>query len=64
LEGELSKVLGYLLIFAATTGVLSASITAVPEIGPAGAIGAIAMLSGGLLILRARRKRQSPRLEV
>jgi hypothetical protein len=49
--------LGQFLIVAGTSGVLSAGSFAVPEIGPAGAVGAIVMLSGGLLILRSRRKR-------
>jgi uncharacterized membrane protein HdeD (DUF308 family) len=52
------RVVGILLLLAGTVGVASAGITfQAPEIDATSAVGALALLSGGLLILNSRRKK-------
>jgi len=51
----MAKYIGLTLILIATAGSAFAS-TTVPEIDPASGISALALLSGALLMLRARRK--------
>jgi len=54
----MSKYAGLALLLIGTAGMAVASGPAgVPEIDPAMAVGALALLSGGLLVLRARRKK-------
>jgi hypothetical protein len=49
------KLLGIALMFVAVASFASASIS-VPEIDPGSAGSALALLSGALLVIRARRK--------
>jgi len=51
---EMKKILGYALLLLGMAGSLSAF--GVPEIDPGSGLSALALLSGGLLVLRARRK--------
>ncbi len=52
------KLLGLLMIALAIASPMMAALVAqVPEIGAGSAAAAIALLSGGLLVLRARRKK-------
>ena len=51
----MTRILGALLLLIGSSAVALAS--AVPEIDVNSGVSAIALLSGGLLILRARRKR-------
>ena len=44
------------MILLAVEGFAVAGLTVVPEIDPTTGIGALALLAGGLLVLRARRK--------
>jgi LPXTG-motif cell wall-anchored protein len=46
-----------LLLFAMGMGVYASAAPAVPEIDPGSSIAALTLLSGGLLILRSRRKK-------
>ncbi len=50
------KIAGLLLMFAGASGAMFA-IEGVPEIDPANGTAALALLAGGLLMLRTRRKR-------
>jgi MYXO-CTERM domain-containing protein len=51
----MSKLVGYVLLLAGTAIVAMATPT-VPEINPSNASSAVALLSGGLLVLRSRRR--------
>lgn len=53
----MSKFIGFSLLVAGTANVALAGGIVAPEIDGASAISAAALLSGGLLILRARRKK-------
>jgi MYXO-CTERM domain-containing protein len=53
----MSLVLGLALAFAASAGPALAGAAAVPEIDPGSANAALALLAGGMLILRSRRRR-------
>jgi hypothetical protein len=54
----MARILGSLLLFAGASTVAMASTTpSVPEIDAGTAVTALVLLSGGLLILRGRRKR-------
>jgi len=50
------KAIGLMILLAAAAGSAMAGTTAVPEIDAASAVGAVALLSGALLVIRARRK--------
>ena len=52
------KLLGFVLLLAAATLPCVAGDVPAPEVDPASGGAAIALLAGGLLILRARRKKQ------
>ena len=45
-----------LILLLTASAAFAGSITPVPEIDPSMGIGALALLSGGLLLLRSRRK--------
>ncbi len=51
----MTKLFGMLLCLAAVSGMAFAG-TIAPEIDPASGAAALALLGGGLLVLRARRK--------
>jgi uncharacterized protein (TIGR03382 family) len=53
----MTKLIGTTLLFLAMAGFTFAAIPATPEIDPATGVSALALLSGGLLVLRARRKK-------
>jgi hypothetical protein len=54
----MTKITGYLLLLVGAAGTAFAGLNAiVPEIDPAMGIGALTLLSGGLLVLRARRNK-------
>lgn len=46
-----------LILIGSASFAIAGAIITVPEIDPATAVGALALLSGGLLVLRARRKK-------
>jgi hypothetical protein len=50
----MAKYIGFALLLIGTAGVAGAS--PVPEIDPSSGMSALALLSGALLVLRARRK--------
>lgn len=58
----MQRVCGLFLILAGTASVALAGLQPAPEIDPATAASALAVLTGAVLIIRARRKR-SPRRE-
>ncbi len=51
------KSLGALIVLLGTANFAFGWVAAVPEIDASSAVTAVALLSGGLLILRARRKK-------
>jgi hypothetical protein len=51
------KILGLALLMIAASGSCFAGIVAVPEIDPAAGTAAIALIAGGLLVIRSRRKK-------
>ena len=51
----MQKMIGLLLLFVGVSGAAIAG-TAVPEIDAASGVGALALLSGALLVLRSRKK--------
>jgi hypothetical protein len=52
-----SKFIGFSLLLVGAAGFAFAGITVAPEIDGASAASAIVLLSGGLLVLRARRRK-------
>jgi LPXTG-motif cell wall-anchored protein len=54
----MTKLLGFTMLLMGSAGFAMAGFT-VPEIEPASGIAAVALLSGGLLVLRGRRKKQT-----
>ena len=50
------KFTGMVLILMGLSSLAFAGVAAVPEIGPASGVGALALLAGGLLVIRGRRK--------
>jgi hypothetical protein len=52
-----SKIIGFSLLLAGSASVAFAGVVTSPEIDGASATSAIVLLSGGLLVLRARRKK-------
>lgn len=54
----MTKIAGYLLLLAGSAGFAFAGLNvAAPEIDPATGVAALTLLSGGLLVLRARRRK-------
>ena len=53
----MSKIVGFTLLLAGSASFAFAGIIASPEIDGASAVSAVVLLSGGLLVLRARRKK-------
>ena len=53
---QLMKVAGMALLTIGIASVCSAVAAAAPEIDPASGVNALAMLTGGLLIIRGRRR--------
>jgi uncharacterized membrane protein HdeD (DUF308 family) len=53
-----TKVVGTILLLIGMAGFAFAGQVTVPEIDAATGVGALALLSGGLLVIRARKKRQ------
>src|SRR5438034_1269479 len=52
-----------ILLIGAAGSAMAAAATSVPEIDSASAVGAVALLTGALLVIRARRKGREGRLE-
>jgi hypothetical protein len=58
MEMDMTKITGFVLLFIGTAGFALAGVAvAAPEIDPATGLGALTLLSGGLLVLRARRNK-------
>jgi hypothetical protein len=58
IEGEvMSRLIGFSLLFVGAASFAFAGVTIAPEIDGASAVSAIVLLSGGLLVLRTRRKK-------
>ncbi len=53
----MSKFIGFSLLLVSGASSAFAAVTTAPEIDGASAVSAVVLLSGGLLILRARRKK-------
>jgi hypothetical protein len=53
----MQKILGLALIIVGASSALMAGVPAVPEIDASTGASAIAILAGGILVLRARRKK-------
>ena len=53
----MQKILGLALIIAGASSALLAGVTPVPEIDASTGASALAILAGGILVLRARRKK-------
>ena len=53
----MSKIIGLTLLFVVAAGYTFAGTPAVPEIDSSSAVSAIVLISGGLLVIRARRKK-------
>ncbi|HLK17577.1 MAG TPA: LPXTG cell wall anchor domain-containing protein [Bryobacteraceae bacterium] len=53
----MTRITAFAFILIGTAGFAVAGGPVVPEIDPAMGIGALALLSGGLLVIRARRKK-------
>ena len=53
----MSRMIGLSLLLAGSASFAFAAVTTAPEIDGAAAVSALALLSGGLLVLRARRKK-------
>ena len=51
----MTKLFGFALLLMGSAGVALAGVSA-PEIDPASGVAALALLSGGLLVLRGRRQ--------
>jgi hypothetical protein len=51
------KIVGAILLFVGASTFAFAGVPAVPEISPASGAAAIALVSGAILVIRARRKR-------
>jgi hypothetical protein len=56
-EGPMNKIIGLTMLLAGSAGLAMAGATT-PEIDASSGIAAIALLSGGLLVLRSRRRKQ------
>ncbi len=53
----MKKAVGLFLLIVGVSSYAMAAHTSVPEIDPAGAVNAVALISGALLILRGRRRK-------
>ncbi len=53
----MKKILALALLTIGTSAVCLAGLAAVPEIDPSSGAAAIALLAGGLLVIRSRRKK-------
>ena len=53
----MSKIIGFSMLLAGSASLAFAGIAIAPEIDGASAVSAVVLLSGGLLVLRARRKK-------
>jgi len=53
------KFIGIAVLLAGLANVALAGTFSVPEIGPATGVAAVALVSGALLVIRGRRKKQS-----
>jgi hypothetical protein len=53
---QMKKIIGSALLFMAVAGSLVAQHLGAPEIDPGSGLTALALLSGGLLVLRARKR--------
>lgn len=51
------KSFGMMLLLAGLSSLAMAAAVETPEISPASGVGALALLSGGLLVIRGRRRR-------
>jgi hypothetical protein len=51
------KTIGMALLLMGFSGFLFAGASVVPEISPASAVGALALVSGAVLVIRGRRKK-------
>ena len=51
------KFVGMVLLFVGISSFAIAGVNPVPEISPASGVGALALLSGALLVIRSRRKK-------
>jgi len=52
----MTKTVGIIMIFLGLSGLAAAAVFAAPEIDPASASSALALLTGALLVIRGRRK--------
>ena len=52
----MTKTVGMILIFLGLSGLAAAVVPVAPEIDPASASSALALLTGALLVIRGRRK--------
>jgi hypothetical protein len=55
-EVNVLKSVGFMLLFVGASSAVVAGVGVVPEIDAASGVGALVLLSGALLVLRARRK--------
>jgi len=55
--GSLMKFVGMVLVLAGFSSLAFAGGTAAPEISPASAVSAVAVLAGAILVIRGRRKK-------
>jgi len=53
----MSKFIGFTLLLLGASSFACAAVTVAPEIDGASALSAVVLLSGGLLVLRSRRRR-------
>ncbi|HTP35664.1 MAG TPA: hypothetical protein VMJ75_25975 [Candidatus Acidoferrales bacterium] len=53
----MSRVLGFTALLFVTTAAFAGSVASVPEIDASAGAGAVALIAGGLVVLRARRKK-------
>ena len=51
------KFAGMVLLVMGLSGFVMGAVTTAPEISPASGVGAIALLSGAVLVIRSRRKK-------
>ena len=54
----MAKAIGLGMLLLGAAGQMLAGVTVVPEIDPSSAVAALTLLSGGLVVLRARRRKQ------
>jgi LPXTG-motif cell wall-anchored protein len=54
---SMQKIMGLAFLMIGASVSCMAGLSAVPEVDPASAVGALALLAGGLLVIRGRRKK-------